>query len=72
MDFSPFDLRRYPTLTVRDGYREWALTYETVVQEEIDLRLLRRIKTVDWARANRVLELAWAPAESVLGSGRGA
>lgn len=58
MDFSHFDLRRYPTLTVRDGYREWVRTYETVVQEEMDLRLLWRIETVDWARANRVLELA--------------
>ena len=58
MDFSPFDRRRYPTLAVRDGYREWAETYEDVVQDEMDLRLLARIETVDWARAGRVLDLA--------------
>jgi SAM-dependent methyltransferase len=58
MDFSPFDRRRYPTLAVRDGYREWAETYEEVVQDEMDLRLLARIQTVDWARAGRVLDLA--------------
>jgi len=58
MDFSPFDRRRYPTLPVRDGYREWATTYEDVVQDEMDLRLLARIETVDWARAERVLDLA--------------
>jgi SAM-dependent methyltransferase len=58
MEFTPFDRRRYPTLGVRDGYREWAETYEDVVQDEMDLRLLARIETVDWARAGRVLDLA--------------
>jgi SAM-dependent methyltransferase len=58
MDFEPFDRRRYPTLPVRDGYREWAETYENVVQDEMDLRLLARIEAVDWARAGRVLDLA--------------
>ena len=58
MDFAPFDRRRYPTLAVRDGYREWAETYEEVVQDEMDLRLLARIETVDWANAGRVLDLA--------------
>jgi SAM-dependent methyltransferase len=58
MDFAPFDRRRYPTLPVRDGYREWAATYEDVVQDEMDLRLLARIETVDWAKAARVLDLA--------------
>lgn len=58
MDHSHFDRRRYPTLAVRDGYREWAQTYENVVHDEMDLRLLSRIETVDWARASRVLDLA--------------
>jgi SAM-dependent methyltransferase len=58
MDHSYFDLRRYPTLAVRDGYREWAQTYEGVVQDEMDIRLLSRIKTVDWAGARGVLDLA--------------
>jgi SAM-dependent methyltransferase len=58
MEFAPFDRRRYPTLPVRDGYRQWAATYEDVVQDEMDLRLLARIETVDWARAGRVLDLA--------------
>jgi SAM-dependent methyltransferase len=58
MDFAPFDRRRYPTLPVREGYREWARTYEDVVQDEMDLRLLARIETVDWAAAGRVLDLA--------------
>jgi predicted TPR repeat methyltransferase len=58
MDFAFFDRRHYPTLAVRDGYREWAETYEDVVQDEMDLRLLARIESVDWAAAARVLELA--------------
>jgi SAM-dependent methyltransferase len=58
MDFAPFDRRRYPTLSVREGYGEWAATYEDVVQDEMDLRLLARIETVDWARAGRALDLA--------------
>jgi SAM-dependent methyltransferase len=58
MEFAPFDRRRYPTLPVRDGYREWAATYEDVVEDEMDLRLLARIETVEWASAGRVLDLA--------------
>lgn len=58
MDFAPFDRRRYPTLPVREGYGEWAETYEDVVQDEMDLRLLARIETVDWAAAGRAIELA--------------
>jgi SAM-dependent methyltransferase len=58
MEFAPFDRRRYPTLAVREGYREWAETYEEVVQDEMDLRLLARIETVNWAAAGRVLDLA--------------
>jgi SAM-dependent methyltransferase len=58
MDFAPFDLRRYPTLPVRDGYREWAATYEDVVEDEMDLRLLARIESVAWTGAGRVLDLA--------------
>ena len=58
MNFSPFDRRHYPTLGVREGYSEWARTYEGVVQDEMDLRLLDRLTTVDWARQSPVLDLA--------------
>jgi SAM-dependent methyltransferase len=58
MDYAPFDQRSYPTLPVREGYRAWAETYEDVVQDEMDLRLLSRIATVDWQKVERALELA--------------
>jgi SAM-dependent methyltransferase len=58
MDFAPFDLRKYRTLAVRDGYRAWAPTYEDTVEDEMDLRLLRRIRTVAWAASESELDLA--------------
>jgi SAM-dependent methyltransferase len=58
MEFAPFDQRGYPTLPVRDGYAAWARTYESVVQDEMDLRLLERVQDVDWAGAGRALDLA--------------
>jgi SAM-dependent methyltransferase len=58
MDFSPFDTRRYPTLPVRDGYREWAATYEDTVLDLMDIRLLERLREVDWRRVRRAADLA--------------
>src|SRR5947209_3824047 len=58
MDHSHFDQRRYPVVPVREGYGEWARTYEDTVQDEMDVRLLERVATVDWAGAGRVLDLA--------------
>ena len=31
MEFSPFDNRGYPTLSVTEGYSAWAETYEDTV-----------------------------------------
>jgi SAM-dependent methyltransferase len=58
MDFTPFDVRKYRTLGVRDGYREWSGTYEDTVEDEMDLRLLRRMQTVAWAACGTALDLA--------------
>lgn len=58
MEFERFDTRHYPTLAVREGYEEWARTYDSVVQDEMDLRLLDRLTTVGWAAVNRAIDLA--------------
>ena len=58
MDFTHFDARRYPTLGVRDGYGEWARTYEDTVLDEMDLRLLARAREIPWDRVRRVVDLA--------------
>jgi len=58
MEFKTFDARHYPTLAVSEGYEEWARTYDAVVQDEMDVRLLARLTTVDWAAAGRTIDLA--------------
>lgn len=64
MDFAPFDKRGYRTLSVRDGYGEWAKTYEQTVVDLLDRRLLERLTSVDWPKVRRALDLA-------CGTGRG-
>ena len=58
MDHSVYDRRRYPIVDVREGYGEWVRTYEDTVLDEMDLRLLARLRTVDWSSARTVLDLA--------------
>lgn len=58
MDHSIYDKRRYPIVEVREGYAEWARTYEQTVYDEMDLRLLERLRTVDWSAVRSVLDLA--------------
>ncbi len=58
MDHSIYDKRRYPIVGVREGYGEWVRTYEETVQDEMDLRLLDRLRTVDWSALQCVLDLA--------------
>lgn len=48
MDFSHFDTRRYPTVSAQAGYSAWASTYEDVVQDAMDIRLLNRLQAVAW------------------------
>lgn len=58
MDHSVYDTRRYPIVEVRDGYAEWARTYEQTVEDEMDLRLLERVQSIDWSSPLVVLDLA--------------
>lgn len=58
MDHSLYDKRRYPIVDVREGYGAWVRTYEATVQDEMDLRLLDGLRTVDWSRARAALDLA--------------
>lgn len=58
MDHATYDKRRYPIVEVREGYGEWSRTYEQTVYDEMDLRLLERLRTVDWSAARSVLDLA--------------
>ena len=58
MDFSGFDNRKYPTLSVTQGYGEWVRTYEDTVPDELDIPLLSRIHSVDWTGVRRAVDLA--------------
>lgn len=58
MDSSIFDKRGYPTLPVRDGYREWAASYEDTVLDLMDVRLLERLPSLTSHRTDHVLDLA--------------
>lgn len=58
MDFSLFDARSYPTVGVREGYAEWVHSYESTVQDEMDLPLLRHIRTVEWRAIQHAADLA--------------
>ena len=57
MDHSLYDKRKYPIVDVREGYGEWVQTYEQIVQDEMDLRLLERMQTIDWIMPQQILDL---------------
>lgn len=56
-EFADFDTRQYPMVPTRDGYAEWAATYESAVLDEMDQRLLDRMDAVTWADINRAVDL---------------
>ena len=58
MDHAIYDKRNYPIIDVREGYAEWVRTYEQIVQDEMDLHLFNRLKTIDWSAPRLVLDLA--------------
>lgn len=58
LDFSRFDSRRYPTVGVEAGYDEWAASYDDVVCDAMDVRLLNRITSVRWNEIGSAIELA--------------
>ena len=49
MDHSFYDRRKYPIVDVREGYGEWARTYEQTVLDEMDIRLLDVVTSADGA-----------------------
>src|SRR5687768_6417533 len=58
MDHAIFDKRKYRIVDVREGYGEWVRTYEQTVLDEMDLRLLDRLRTIDWSAPEVILDLA--------------
>jgi SAM-dependent methyltransferase len=56
-DFAAFDQRHYRTVGAAEGYGAWAPTYEANVDDAMDIALLERIDSVDWARVARAADL---------------
>jgi len=55
--FSQFDRRGYRTVSVREGYREWLPTYETTVEDDMDLVLLETLESIVWRTVRRAADL---------------
>ncbi|SRR5258705_3013855 len=51
LEFSKFDRCGYPTVSVREGYREWVPSYEATVEDEMDVVLLEGLESVPWTGA---------------------
>jgi SAM-dependent methyltransferase len=58
LEFSRYDTRRYPTVSVTDGYGDWSGHYEQTVHDEMDIALLNRIMTVRWTEVTAAADLA--------------
>lgn len=58
MKFKHFDQRNYPIVSAREGYGEWAVTYEDCVPELLDIKVLNKLESVDWPASQHCLDLA--------------
>ena len=56
-EFRTFDQRGYPTVSARDGYGAWQLTYYDSVQDIMDLGILEGLTAVRWSEARQVVDL---------------
>lgn len=57
MDFSPFDRRGYPVVSVEAGYAEWANTYDATVPAGLDQPLLDSLTSVNWRQVRQAADL---------------
>ena len=57
LEFARFDRRRYPTVSVQEGYRDWRASYETTVEDDMDVALLTAIESVPWGSVRRAVDL---------------
>jgi SAM-dependent methyltransferase len=58
IEFKHFDARRYPVLSVREGYGEWSATYDDVFVDLLDRPLLERIQSIRWNSVEAAADLA--------------
>jgi ubiquinone/menaquinone biosynthesis C-methylase UbiE len=58
MDFKKFDQRHYPVVSAREGYGEWAASYESSVPDQLDIHILERVQSVSWPQVKSCLDMA--------------
>jgi SAM-dependent methyltransferase len=58
LDFSKYDTRHYPTVSVREGYAGWSRIYDDQMDGNLDLALLDQLSGVDWSTARSAVDLA--------------
>ena len=58
IEFSRYDTRRYPTVSVTDGYGDWSGHYEQTVHDEMDIALFERVRSVEWKEIRAATDLA--------------
>ena len=58
IEFSRYDTRRYPTVSVTDGYGDWSGHYEQTVHDEMDIALFERVRSVEWDSVRAAADLA--------------
>jgi SAM-dependent methyltransferase len=55
--FASFDRRNYRTVPAREGYAQWAATYEETIKPDMDLCLLEKIQSVRWSAVAHCADL---------------
>jgi Methylase involved in ubiquinone/menaquinone biosynthesis len=55
--FGSFDQRNYETVPAREGYAQWADTYEQTIKHDMDVWLLEELQSVDWNAVRRCADL---------------
>ena len=55
--FGSFDQRNYETVPAREGYAQWAETYEQTIKHDMDVWLLEALQSVDWNAVRRCADL---------------
>ena len=56
-DFAPFDRRKYRTVPAREGYAQWAATYDDTIKRDMDWWLLNELQNVRWSAIERCADL---------------
>ena len=55
--FATFDRRNYRTVAAREGYAQWAATYEDTIKPDMDLWLLEQLQSVNWSAVKHCADL---------------